>query len=114
MEVIEPDIVEEAQALVDLLEDGVGDLALLRGELVLEASEPGEGVGDAAAGGLRNVLAGDLDAQRLGLEAGAVAHLALLARLVAADSSSRIHALSVWSMRRLRLPMTPSNGFLTS
>ena len=29
-------------------------------------------------------------------------------------SSSRIHALSVWSRRRLRLPITPSNGFLTS
>ena len=29
-------------------------------------------------------------------------------------SSSFIHALSVWSIRRLRLPITPSNGFLTS
>jgi hypothetical protein len=30
------------------------------------------------------------------------------------ESSSRIQALSVWSMRRLRLPITPSNGFFTS
>ena len=30
VEIVEPDIVEEAEALVDLLEDGVGDLALLR------------------------------------------------------------------------------------
>ena len=29
-------------------------------------------------------------------------------------SSSRIQALSVWSRRRLRLPITPSNGLLTS
>src|SRR3712207_4841990 len=36
VEIVEADIVEEAQALVDLLEDGAGDLALLRGELVLE------------------------------------------------------------------------------
>ena len=52
---------EEAQALVDFLEDGVGDRLLLRGELGLEAAEPGEGVGDAAAGRERNVLARDLD-----------------------------------------------------
>ena len=29
-------------------------------------------------------------------------------------SSSRIQALSVWSIRRLRLPITPSNGLRTS
>ncbi len=34
VEVIEPDIVEEAEALVDFLEDGLGDLVLLRGELL--------------------------------------------------------------------------------
>ena len=50
VEVIEPDIVEEAEALVDFLEDRAGDLALLRGELGVEVAEPGERVGDAAAG----------------------------------------------------------------
>src|SRR3954469_16646587 len=29
-------------------------------------------------------------------------------------SSSRIQADSVWSIRRFKLPITPSNGFLTS
>ena len=55
-----------------------------------------------------------LTAERLGLEAGAVAHLARLRATgsgLAPRASTRI---SVWSMRRLRLPMTPSNGFLTS
>src|SRR3546814_4754379 len=33
IEVVEPDIVEEAQPLIDLLEDGMGDLLLLAGEL---------------------------------------------------------------------------------
>ena len=51
VEIVEPDIVEEAEALVDFLEDGVGDLVLLGGEFGLEAAEPGVGVGDAAAGG---------------------------------------------------------------
>ena len=36
VQVIEPDIVQEAEALVDLLEDGAGDLALLRGQPLLE------------------------------------------------------------------------------
>ncbi len=60
VEVIEPDIVEEAEALVDFLEDGLGDFLLGGGEFWREAGEPGEGVGDAAAGGHGDVLAGDL------------------------------------------------------
>ncbi len=51
VEIVEPDIVEEAEALVDFLEDDVRDLALLGVELVLEAAEPGERVGDGAARG---------------------------------------------------------------
>ena len=52
VEVVEPDIVEEAEARVDFLEDRAGDLALLRGELFVEGREPGERVVDRAAGGL--------------------------------------------------------------
>jgi hypothetical protein len=88
-------------------------IPLLAGELVLERREPVERVADGAAGGHGDVLAGDLDGERLGAEAGAVAGLAGAADWYLA-SSSRIQALSVWSMRRLRLPITPSNGFLTS
>ena len=49
VEIIEPDIVEEAEPLVDLLEDRAGDLVLGRGELLVEGREPGERVGDRAA-----------------------------------------------------------------
>ena len=83
VEIIEPDIVEEAEPGVDLLEDRAGDLALLPGELVAEPREPAERILDRAARRQRNVLAGDLDAQRLGLEPRAVAHFAGVARLVA-------------------------------
>src|SRR5205814_7818897 len=61
VEIVEPDIVEEAEALVDLLEDRLGDFVLGGGELLMERGEPGERVGDAAAGRHRDVLAGDLD-----------------------------------------------------
>jgi hypothetical protein len=76
VEIVEADIMEKAEALVDLLEDGLGDLVLGGGELFVQAREPFEGVGDASAAGEADVLAGDLHGQRLGLEAGAVADLA--------------------------------------
>ena len=62
---------------------------------VVERREPGERVGDAAAGRQRDVLAGDLDAQRLGPEAGAVADLARLRRLVAAELLAHPRALGL-------------------
>src|SRR4051794_11425492 len=40
VEIIEPDIVEEAQALVDFLEDRAGDFVLGGGELLVEGGEP--------------------------------------------------------------------------
>src|SRR6185369_14779146 len=36
VEIVEPDIVQEAEALVDLLEDGLGDFVLGGGELGVE------------------------------------------------------------------------------
>ncbi len=39
VEIVEADIVEEAEPLVDLLEDGAGDLVLLRGELLVRGVE---------------------------------------------------------------------------
>ena len=50
VEIVEADIVEEAEPLVNLLEDGAGDLLLLRVQFVLERGEPGEGVADASGG----------------------------------------------------------------
>ena len=113
VEIVEPDIVEEAEPLVDLLEDRPRDLVLLSGQLRVERREPCQRVGDRAAGCLADMLAGDLHRQRLGPQPRAVAGLAR-----AADwyllSSSRIHALSVCSIRRCRLPITPSNALFTS
>src|SRR4029453_15123344 len=80
--IVEPDIVEEAEALVDLLEDRLGYLVLGRSEVLVEAREPGGRIGDRAGRGERNVLAGDLDRQRLGAEAGAAAGLARVGSLV--------------------------------
>jgi hypothetical protein len=57
------------------------------------------------------MLAGDLDRQRLGLQAIAVADLAG-ARVLVALQSSRTQALSVSLKRRSMLGMTPSNGLL--
>ena len=48
VEIVEADIVEEAEPLVDLLEDGAGDLVLGRVELFREGREPGERVADAS------------------------------------------------------------------
>ena len=82
VEVIEPDIVEEAQPLADLLQDGGGDLRLLRCQVIVEREEPvlrrrhahRDGCGDIG----RSVGARHLYRQRLVVEALAPAGLARL------------------------------------
>ena len=108
-QVFEPDILQEAEALVDLLEDALGDLALARGQLVLDPGEPDAGLGDRQRRDLADVLAGDLDRERLGLEPVAAAHLAGLGTLVAAELLLT-QALSVSRKRRSMFGNTPSNG----
>jgi hypothetical protein len=77
VEIIEADIVEEAEPLDDLLEDAASAICvLLIVEMAGHVAEEGERGADRAAGGHGDVLAGDLHRQRLGLEAGAVADLA--------------------------------------
>src|SRR4051794_19757511 len=93
VEIIEPDVVKETEALVDLLEDCLGNLVLGRVEFLVERSEPLERVGDASAGGHRDVLARDLYGECLGLETGSVAHLAGAARLVARQFFAHPRAL---------------------
>ena len=63
VEIIEPDIVEEAEPLVDFLEDALGDLLLLRGELVGRAPANQSSASATRSGGVGDgdVLAGDLD-----------------------------------------------------
>ena len=113
-QVFQPDVVEEAEALDDLLQDALADLAFLGRQLVGEAGGPGEGLADRAADGVGDGLAGDLDAQRLGLEAGAVADLAGGGGLVAATAPRASRRISVARKRLSRLAMTPSNGLVTS
>ena len=95
IEIVEADIVEEAEPLVDLLEDGAGDLVLGRRELFVKGFEPGEGVADGAGGGLRNMLAGDLHRQRLGTQARAVADFARGGGLVFAELLAHPRALGL-------------------
>src|SRR6202022_4509304 len=82
-QIFEPDIFEKAQTLVDLLEDALSDLALARGQLGAEPGEPDAGLGDRHRRDFADVLADDLDGERLGLEPVAAAHLAGLGALIA-------------------------------
>ena len=84
-QVVEADIAQKAEPLVDLLQDAGGDLALVRGQRLVDAGEPVSGVGDRQRRRLADAPAGDLDRQRLRLEARAVAHLAGLRVLVAPE-----------------------------
>src|SRR5208282_5218928 len=72
-QIFQADILEESQALVDLLEDALGDAALLGGKLGAKTAEPFAGVQYGQVGNLGDVTLVDLDRQRLGLEAAALA-----------------------------------------
>ena len=82
-QIFEPDAFQETQPLVDLLQDALGDLALLGRQLAVQRPEPVAGLGDGEIGDLGDVEAGDLDRQRLGLQALALADLAGAVVLVA-------------------------------
>src|SRR6185437_7942875 len=75
-QIIEADIDQEGEALADFLQDARGDLILLRVQGGRYALEPFRGALDRELGDLADVLVGDLDAQRLGLEPVAVARRA--------------------------------------
>ena len=80
-QVFEPDILQKAEPLVDLLQDALRRSRAGSGSAV--ASMPANQLhcfGDRQARDLADVAPGDLDRQRLGLEPGAVADLAGLAR----------------------------------
>ncbi len=85
VEVVEPDVVEEAQPLVDFLEDRAGDLVLGVGQLVRQREEPVLGHRHAHLRRRGDVGGGDLDAQCLVVEPLAAAHLAGLRGLVLAQ-----------------------------
>ena len=88
-QVVEPDVDEEFQAVADLLEDARRDLRLLRRECRRQVREPGVGRADRQRRDLADVLAADLDAERLRLQAiaaaGGAGVRALVARQLIAD-----------------------------
>src|SRR5690606_16046512 len=77
------DIDQEAEALVDLLQDARGDFLSLRIQLGVEPGEPLRGGADRKIRRFADMLAVYLHRQRLGLEAKAAAGLAGRARLEA-------------------------------
>ena len=110
-EVFQTDIDQELQALVDLLQDAPGDLALLGRQAVVERREPARGVRDGEARDLADVQVAHPDAQRLQLQRWPLqlSHAAVLWNL---PSSSRSQALSDSRQRRSRLGTTPSKGLV--
>ena len=82
-QVFEADVVEELQALADLLQDARGDLVLLLGEGLRQLGEPRVRRLDRHVADFADVLAADLDGQRLRLQAIAAARFARVRALVA-------------------------------
>jgi len=82
-QVLEADVVQEFQAVADLLEDARRDLGLLGREGPRDLLEPDVGVTDREIADLADVLAADLDGERLRFQAIAVAGVAGVRALVA-------------------------------
>ncbi len=88
-QIVEPDITQEREAVDDLLQDAVGDLVALGVELRRQALGPVDRGADREQAHLADVLAVDLDRQRLGLEAKAMTGLAGRRGHVALDLLAR-------------------------
>src|SRR3546814_11301704 len=73
---------ERVEPFEELLADALGDLVVLGGENGGERLKEGERIDHREAGDAGDVAHRDLDRERLGLEAGAVADLAGLRGLV--------------------------------
>ena len=93
-QVIEADVEQEGQPLADFLQHAAGDLVLLGVERLRHGLEPFAGAAHREFGDLADMLAADLDAQRLRLQPVAVAAVAGHVGEILA-SSSRAHSLSV-------------------
>ena len=94
-QIVEPDVAQEAQPVVDLLQDALGDLVALGVELRRQVLRPVDRRLDRQQAHLADVLAVDLHRQRLGLEAEAVAGLAGRRAHVALDLLARPLALGL-------------------
>ena len=94
-QVVEPDVVEEAEPLADLLEDALADLVLRRRQLRRQLLEPLRRGADRFLADLADVEAVDLDRQRLGLQPVAVAGDARRRRHVLLDLLAHAGALGL-------------------
>ena len=94
-QIVEPDVAQEDEPVDDLLQDAVGDLVALGVELFRQPLGPVDRRLDREQADLADVLAVDLDRQRLGLEAEAVAGLAGRRAHVALDLLARPLALGL-------------------
>ena len=94
-EVVEADIDQELQPLADFLQHAHGDFVLLRRQALGQGGEPFAGAADREFGDFADMLAADLDAQRLRLEAIAVAGVARDVGEVFADLLARPFALGL-------------------
>ena len=71
-EIVEADVDQELEPLADFLEHAAGDLVLFVGEVLRQLGDPVAGLAHGELGDVGDGRAGDLDAERLGLEARAV------------------------------------------
>ena len=72
-EIVQADVEQERQPVADFLQDADGDLVALRVERLRHGLEPFAGALHRHFGDFADMLAGDLDRQRFGLQAMAVA-----------------------------------------
>ena len=94
-QVVEADIEQERQPLADFLQHACGDLVLLRVERLRHGLEPFAGAAHRQFGDFADMLAADLDAQRLRLEPIAVAGLAGNVGEILAEFLARPFALGL-------------------
>ena len=77
IEIVQPHIVEEAKPFVDFLEDRLGNLRLLAGQLSLKRREPAEGIDHRTPGGNADILTRDFHRTCFGFQPRAAAHFAV-------------------------------------
>ena len=111
-QVFEPDIVQEAQPVVDFAEDAGADFALLERQRLLQPGEPLPRLADGERGDIGNVVPVDPDGQRFGPQPLSGAGLAgpgceIFRKFLADPGAVRL------PQRRSRLLTTPSNGLVT-
>ena len=94
-QVVQADIEQERQPLADLLQHPRGDLVLLGVERLRHGLEPFAGAAHRQFGNFADVLAADLDAQRLRLQPIAVAGLAGNVGKILAELLARPFALGL-------------------